>query len=160
MPEQISDGLDMHARLEPGYGGTVPQRVHTDVFDACLIGGNLDGPQHVARVHRAAELGGEHQAAIGPLVAGMEPLDGWAARCALSTDTMTGERGTVRRDRGDFGSVIISSVPMRPSVAATFSAPLVRSTRSQPRRQRFTAAQPGSCNEHQHQTSQQSPQRR
>jgi len=74
----------------------------------------------------------------------MEPLDGWAARCALSADTMAGERGTVRRDRGDFGSVIISSVPMRPSVAATFSALLVRSTRSQPQRQRFTAAQPGS----------------
>jgi hypothetical protein len=42
----------MHARLKPCYGGTVPQRVHADVFDACLIGGNLDGPQHVARVHR------------------------------------------------------------------------------------------------------------
>lgn len=36
VPEQIGHRLDVHARLKPSHGGTVPQGVHTDALDAAL----------------------------------------------------------------------------------------------------------------------------
>jgi hypothetical protein len=39
--EQIGHRLDVHTGLKPRHGGTVPQGVDPDTFDASLRGGNL-----------------------------------------------------------------------------------------------------------------------
>src|SRR3984957_6965992 len=66
VPQQVGDGFDMPARLQPRHRRAVPQRVHPDILDARLRRRRLDGPQDVARLDRGAELGGEHQPAVGP----------------------------------------------------------------------------------------------
>jgi hypothetical protein len=48
-------------------------------------------------------------AGILPLLPAWSRSAACAALCALSMDTMAGESGTVRRDRGDFGSVITNA---------------------------------------------------
>ena len=74
MPEQIGDRLDMHTGLEPVHGGAVPKCVDADALDACGLGGALHDAQQIARVDRPAQLGGEHQTRIGPLVTGTQSL--------------------------------------------------------------------------------------
>ena len=107
------------------------QGVHADVLQTCFGGRLLDALQQVARVERPAELTPEHQTGIGPLIAGVQPLRELRGVVRLSIATTAGDSGTVRRDRGGFGSVMTSSPPTRDRVAATFSDPSLRSPCSQ-----------------------------
>ena len=68
--------IRLHAGIQPRRRVGVPQRVHPDALDACPGRRGLDGPQHVARLDRSAELGGEHQPGLAPMVAGAQLLDG------------------------------------------------------------------------------------
>jgi hypothetical protein len=70
--EQIGDRLDMHTGFEPIHCRRMPQRVHAHTFDTGHLGCGLDHAEQVARVDRAAQLGGEHQTAVAPLVAARE----------------------------------------------------------------------------------------
>ena len=54
----------------------------------------------------------------------------WAALCLFSIATTAPDSGIVRRARSVFGSVIVSLPFTRAMVAATFSVPASRSTRS------------------------------
>jgi hypothetical protein len=69
----------MHARLKPVQRSGVPQGVDADILDACRFRGDLDYAEQVAGVDGAGELGGEHEPAVGPLVARAQPLGGLAA---------------------------------------------------------------------------------
>ena len=61
VPEQVREGLDVHARFEPHRRRGVPQAVHADALDGRRLRGVFDHPEQVVRVDRRAEFGGEHQ---------------------------------------------------------------------------------------------------
>ncbi len=94
-------------------------------------GGDLDDAEQIARVDRAAELGGEYQPRVGPLIPGAQLFGFLLVRCLRSIETTAGGIGTVRRERAVLGSVIVSAWFTRAMVAATLSVPASRSTWSQ-----------------------------
>ena len=47
--------------------------MYADALDAGRPGGDLDDAKQIARVDRAAELGGEYQTRVGPLIPGAQP---------------------------------------------------------------------------------------
>jgi hypothetical protein len=74
MPEQIGHRLNMHARFEPRDSSGVPQRVHANVGDASRFRRDLEHPQEIARIDRAAKLGREHQPRVLPLIRRSQPI--------------------------------------------------------------------------------------
>ncbi len=150
MSEQIGDGLDMHTGFEPAKGRRVPQGVRPDTFDPGCLGGDFDDPQETARVDRAAELGGEHQPRVGPLVARAEPF-------RLLFGAVLAQH---RHDRGRYGYCASRTVGLRLTDDQLVVDPRnggrdldgsgVEVDAIPPQRQRLTLAQPGRCDEHQH----------
>lgn len=59
VPEKVSAGLNVDTRLKPRDRSTVPQRVHADVGNASLLGGDLHRPQDVTWVDGRAQLGSD-----------------------------------------------------------------------------------------------------
>jgi hypothetical protein len=64
------------ALFEPPNRGRVPQGVDTDVLDTGRLRRYLDDPQQVARVDGPAELVGENQSAVLPLISCPQLLGG------------------------------------------------------------------------------------
>ena len=121
VPQQVGYRLDMHACLEPGHRGAVPQvctptSAMPALAAACsmvrrTLRGSTGVPNSVVNTSRCRSTGCRRSRSAA-----------WAARWDLSSATMAGDSGTVRRDRGDFGSAMSSRSPTRLSVAATLSA--------------------------------------
>jgi len=70
MAEQIRDSFDVGARFKPTNRRRMAQGVNADARMSGLLGCRFDNPQQVSGVDGGAKLGGEHQAAIGPLITG------------------------------------------------------------------------------------------
>jgi hypothetical protein len=108
----------------------VSQRVHTNARHARRAGSDLDHPQQISRVDGSAKVGGEHQTAVLPRVGRSQSFGVLGCPVLAQHRNDPGESGTVRRERAVLGSLITSWPSVRPIVAATFSVPASRSTRS------------------------------
>jgi hypothetical protein len=64
----------VHAGLKPADRDRMAQGMHADTLGAGGLGGGFDDASQVARIDRPAELGGERQAGVAPLITGAQPL--------------------------------------------------------------------------------------
>jgi hypothetical protein len=105
MTEPLGDDARMESGFEQQRRGRVPEVVESDSWQSRANEQRVvSSPEHVPRVDRRPDLGGEHEPAILPSGPAVSRSAACATRCRRRADIAETPSGIVRRPLAVFGS--------------------------------------------------------